>query len=232
MEAEIRMITLDIQSFTINQANDCGFLLFLLCFFIFVYQVSYRGRMLTGMLSTILLNKDRESLFNEATGSEKIDKILFSFHTLLLLALFSFATITGETPFQTDIGDNFITKILIYLALLTAYILFKLILNFITGSIFFDRESTTIVNDSLISILCLSSPILFFPVLLQFFVPTLYKITTYSVFFVLFFLILLYILRLYLNFFKRSIRLFHFILYLCTLEILPLYLLFREILFF
>jgi hypothetical protein len=107
-----------------------------------------------------------------------------------------------------------------------------LFINFIICSVFFDRKDTGQFNSGIISFITLSGYILFIPALLVFYVDCLFYAGVILIILYLIFSVFNIIFKIYVTFFRKNYLLLYFILYLCALEIIPLYLLYRGIMFF
>jgi hypothetical protein len=112
------------------------------------------------------------------------------------------------------------------------FILYKFIVNFAVGHIFFQRESVQLWNNLFFSIVSLSGIVLFFPALLIFYFPSSFYISAYFFLFYSLFVNSLIFYKIYQIFFQQKHALLYFILYLCTQELLPLFFVYKALVYF
>ncbi|MDR1372629.1 MAG: DUF4271 domain-containing protein [Dysgonamonadaceae bacterium] len=214
---------------SIQDFNNSVFLLFLPSFFIFVYQIGTRKKMLLEMFEDLLHKNSGKSIFRENTGREILIKTLFCCQTLYLASLTLFITaLRSDKPLNIQSSDIF--RCTIYLAcIFIAFILSKIFLNLTVGTVFFDRKSVRQWNSNIISILILSGTALFLPALFLYFTKNSGNLLIILLIILLILIAITITVRLYLIFFSKNNRLFYFILYLCAMEIIPFYLLYKSI---
>ena len=213
------------------EANNWGFILFFICFFIIVNVISDRNKFLPSMFSRLYRNKDRQSMFYETVTNESLNIVTLNLQTVLLLSIVFYCYAIHEQFYSPATQTEmylFIGKIFL---MLIAYFFYKFLTYSIAGLIFFKRETLLQWNDDFFSLISLNGIIIFFPTLILFYVEEFY---TFGIYFLIFFLIfnLFFVAyKIYVLFFQRNQRLLYFILYLCTQEIIPLYLLYRGLLY-
>jgi len=98
--------------------------------------------------------------------------------------------------------------------------------------VFFGKKQVGIQTEQIVNTLCQSGPVLFLPSLVFFYIDSLFATCEILIAGYLIFVFLSAFFRLYLNFFNRNYLWFYFILYLCALEIIPLYLLYKGFMVF
>jgi len=111
--------------------------------------------------------------------------------------------------------------------LLVIFFIYKFLTYSITGAIFFKKEIVVQWNNDYFSWISLNGIILFLPTLILFYVEAAYIFCFYFMIFYLISNLLFIFYKVYTLFFHRKQRLLYFILYLCTQEIIPLYLVYR-----
>ena len=213
------------------EANNWGFIVFLVCFFIIVAVFGNRNKFLPSLFSGLYRNKDRHNMFYKTVANESLNKFFLSFQTLLLLSIVCYCyaihayslSIATFTQMFLFLGKCFL--------LLTAFLLYKFLSYSVAGAVFFKKETFIQWNDDFFSLIGLNGIFLFLPTLVLFYTEPGYEI---CIFFMVFFLILniLFIsYKIYVLFFQRKRRLLYFILYLCTQEIIPLYLVYHGLVY-
>jgi len=223
-------MTVELENFPLalkNEANNWGFIIFFICFFIIVNIVSNRNKFLLSMFSGLYRNKDRQSMFYESVTYETLNKIVLSFQTILLISLIIFCYAVRENFFPL----TSLTQMLLFIGKISSalvfFLVYKIISYSVAGAIFFKKETVIQWNDDFLSLISLNGIFLFFPVLILFYLESAYTLCIYFLVFYLFFNVFLIIYKLYTLFFHQNLRLLYFILYLCTQEIIPLYLVYR-----
>jgi hypothetical protein len=216
-----------VEPLTASEISNWGFIAFLAGFFIFAYQTGPRRKMLLQMLQGALREKERESIFNESTGNETIDKLLFGLQTMLVSSLAVFAiSIHEQTETLLTLSAMFSRIGLIFCTLL-GFTFFRFIAGWLVGIVFFSTDDLRRWNNFFTSVICLSGTALFIPSTIIFFIKPLYGFGLFLIIIYLIFVVILTVFRLYSIFFSKKGAIFYFILYLCTLEAVPLYLLYR-----
>jgi hypothetical protein len=213
------------------QALNGGFILFLLCFFVCSLLLGGHLRMVSLMLHNLFSQKDRAVNFSALVDKELFIKSLLILQSCIvgsIIVYFSCAywwnlAYVSMTELFSSLG---------YLALLVlGYVVYKFLTALITGFTFFTKEETQIWIDNFVSILALSGLILFIPALLIFYIP---ETTVYCYYFSLIYFIFVQMLlfyKIYSIFFYQKGFSLHFILYLCTLEIIPLLLIYKALIY-
>jgi hypothetical protein len=207
--------------------QNWGFILFLVCFFIFIHVASTGPKLLQSMLKGLSGSSNRESIFAEQINNEFIIKILLCFQTIILCSINLFSYYVYQVDLLQEYSFLMFPFILKSSGIILTFLLYKFIVYNIVGNIFFSRESLREWNDYCFSIICLSGFILFLPTLLLFYIE---KIVYICCFFYIIYSISVIILifrKIYVLFFPRKTLLLHFILYLCAQEIIPLYFLYK-----
>ncbi|MDH8702274.1 hypothetical protein M2138_001634 [Dysgonomonadaceae bacterium PH5-43] len=199
------------------------FVAFLFCLFLSLPALSKGGRTISSMFQSLFKNDTKDSLFLESAKNELVSKILLILQSIILFSIIAYSVIKTHTYIEIN-EVNKLHSIILWLGLFgLSFIMTKLILYNIFNNIFFRKEDVAIWNETFSSILSLSGLILFIPTLIMFFEEKAY---IYCLIFIVTYLIgsiLLTFYKIYSTFFYRKGLLLYFILYLCTLEIMPLY---------
>jgi hypothetical protein len=210
-----------------NDMNNWGFILFLVCFFIFVYIVSQRIKLLFSMASGLFRNKDRQSIFFETVNNEFLNKFLLGFQTTILASIILYCQAVHEQVFSSESPFRMFLFMGISSLILLVFILYKFLTYTFIGNVFFKKDVIHQWNDNFFSLICLSGNVLFFPALILFYVEQAYFFCMYFIFIYLFFITIVIFYKIYVLFFQGKRLLLYFILYLCTQEIIPLFLIYR-----
>ena len=207
-----------------SEANNWGFILFFACFFIIAIIISNRNRFLLSMFSRLFRNKDRHSMFFETVTHETLNKIILSLQTILLLLIIFYCYATHENLLPTITPTETLFLFGKSALILIAFFSYKFLSYSIIGTIFFKKETVFQWNDDFFSIISLNGIFLFFPALILFYVESAFYLCIY--FIVLYFIFNLFFIfyKIKTLFFQGKHYLLYFILYLCTQEIIPLYL--------
>ena len=153
--------------------------------------------------------------------------LLFCIQTILLTSILIFCGAENEGTYQIESSYQLFTFLGLTALLLSLFVGYKYLTYYFIGYIFFDKETEQRWSDTFSSAICLSGVILFFPTLILFYLEGVY---TYAVYFILIYFIFIQIVLLYRQFvlfFNKKNSLLYFILYLCTQEIIPLFLLYK-----
>jgi len=170
-------------------------------------------------------------MFYETVTNENLNKLMLAIQTILLLSMVFYSYAIHED----FLSLTTLTQMLLFLwkssLLLIAFFLYKFLTYAILGGIFFKRETVLQWNDDFLSIISLNSIFLFLPTLIFFYVESAFYICFYFFIFYLILNLIFVFYKIYVLFFQGKHLLLYFILYLCTQEIVPLYLVYRGIVY-
>ena len=210
--------------------QNWGFILFLLFFFISIWFLR-KEKLLSFMLESLFRRKERQSKFFTLVHNELGVKLLLCLQTVVLSSISIYYTFHYFTGFSIDSANQlFLFLATVSLAVLI-YFLYKFLMSTLIGNVFFQKEQVQLWNESFFSIISLSGLVLLIPTLLLFFLPQTF-LFCFS-FLVLYFLFVVALMtyKVYTIFFARKSLLLYFILYLCAQEILPLYFLYKVLVY-
>jgi hypothetical protein len=211
-----------------SDTNNWGFILFFICFFIIVNIINNKNKIFLSMFSGLYRNKDRHNIFYEPVANETLNKFFLSLQTILLISIILYCYAIHE---QFLPPTTTLTQMLLFLGksslVLIVFFLYKFLTYSISGAIFFKKETVLQWNGDFFSLISLNGIFLFLPTLLLFYVETAFFFCIYFIIFYLIFNLLFIFYKIYTLFFRRKQHLLYFILYLCTQEIIPLYLVYR-----
>lgn len=183
------------------------------------------------MKGKLLGNRSQTVSAGIFTG-QLLNILLFCIQTVLLTSIILYCKAVSESIFQVESSSGMFSFLGVTFLLLGLFIAYKYLTYSFTGYIFFDKETEQQWNDTFSSAICVSGVILFFPALILFYTE---QIDAYGVYCVLLYFIFIQIVLLYRQFvlfFNKKGGLIYFILYLCTQEIIPLFLLYKGFIYF
>ena len=186
-----------------------------------------RNGFLFSAFSRLFSKNDRQNMFYENITNETLNKMILSLQTTLLLSIIIYCYaihqhfISTTTPAQMliQLGKNSL--------LLIVFFLYKFISYSFAGSIFFKKDSVRQWNDDFFSIISLNGIFIFLPALILFYVEPAFNFLFFLFIIYLIFNLFLIVYKIKTLFFRDNRYLLYFILYLCTQEIIPLYLVYR-----
>ena len=209
-----------------TQTQNMGFILFLVCFFILIYQVSKNSKLLLAMFGKLFGNRSQTTSGELFTG-EVPNILLFCIQTILLISIIIYSKVVSTGVFKEESPSLMFAFLGLTVLLLGVFIGYKYLSYAFIGYIFFDKEVQQRWNDTFSSAICLSGVFLFFPALILFYIE---EICPYGVYFVLLYFVFIQIVLLYRQFvlfFNKKGGFLYFILYLCVQEIIPMFLLYK-----
>jgi hypothetical protein len=210
-----------------NQTDSWGFILFLFCFFIFAYTTNQRAKLFYSMASGLFHNKERQSIFFETMNHESWNKLLLAFQTLILASIIIYCQAAHEQVFSTKSPSQLFMFIGITTLILIVFVVYKFLAYSFVGHVFFNKETNRQWQENFFSLICISGIFLFFPTLILFYVEGAYYFCMYFILICLFFILIITFYKMFTIFFQGKSLLLYFILYLCTQEIIPLFLVYR-----
>ena len=200
------------------------FLYFLFCFLISVFAFKIQTKLIVSLYHDFSKTDERKGMFADTTENKLSGKILLTIQTAGLLSIAVYCVLLKLSIIQFDTSINtFISLSKITVGFLSFFII-KSILNSIFGYIFFNKERVRLWSSTYFSLLSLTGLLLFIPILFLFYLENAYDFLFYLILFLLVFVVFLTIYKIYKIFFSRKNFLLYFILYLCALEIMPLFL--------
>jgi len=211
--------------------HNWGFILFFICFLVIVGVIGNRNLFFLSLFNRLYRSKDRNSMFYETVTNETLNKLFLCLQAILLSSIIIYCYAVHE-HFLSIMS---ITEMFIFIGkislILIIFLLYKFLTYSIAGAIFFKKEAVIQWNDDFFSLISLNGIFLFLPALIIFYVESAY---IFCIYFIIFYLILnlfFVFFKIYTLFFHRKQHLLYFILYLCTQEIIPLYLVYRGLVY-
>ncbi len=198
------------------------FLAILILLLILTYSFVSSSGWLKESVNSIFRVKERSSIFNKTTVRD--------FESQFFLIIFSTGVISLLVYifFQQNFTEFSLIRFTKYLALTSAFIIFKYICIQITGFVFSNPQKLKIARESYFNIYIYTG-ILLFPVLIFkiYSTQTPVQFINIIIFAIIILACFVLIIKLFQIFFENIVDSFYLLLYLCTLEILPFFLLFK-----
>ncbi|MDR1682464.1 MAG: DUF4271 domain-containing protein [Candidatus Symbiothrix sp.] len=209
-----------------------GFLLFLSCFFISAQLLGSRRKLIVSMVYELFHSNERQNLFSETVKNELIGKYFLCFQALVCIAFLTAGTYIHQAHITWITSGLWFEICGVGFLSVLVWIVYKFLTSNIIGFIFFEKENIRQWNRQFFSITALSGIVLFLPALCIFFFPESYLIC--FLFGLLYFLFveILIAWKIYTIFFQRNSNSLYFILYLCAQELMPLYWMYRALIYF
>jgi hypothetical protein len=207
------------------------FIIFLGCFIIFSQVINKKWKMISSMVNGLIHEKGRHSIFFVTTENELYNKLLLCIQFAVLMAIFIYTSSSHWEGFPVEsLLSTGVTIGILFLSIII-YLLYKCFAYNIAGRIFFDRNSLEQWLDSYISLIGISGMILLLPVLVLFYVEPAFEICYFFILFYLLMLKIIIIYKSYILFFNNKNLLVHLFLYLCAQEIIPIFLLYKGMIY-
>ena len=198
------------------------FIILFVLFFLLVYSVSRSVGFITETVKTFFQQKERSSIFSKATVNDFRFRLLLIIFSIGVISLYVYLILFKPT-------DHFSIKVYSYFLILTGLFFgIKSLLFDLLGYIFLTPSSVKMAKESYFNILSILGIVLYPLLILQIYIPAdLYKFTELISLIICSGACILVIIKLFQIFFHKIVASFYIMLYLCTLEILPLVVLFR-----
>ena len=207
---------------SLPQTESWVFIILVLLFFLFVYSISQSIGLISDTFKTFFHVKERSSIFSKATVNDtrfRFFLIIFaigsaSFYVYLLLH-------NPELPFS-------IKQFSLFLLTTSLFFIIKSLLFDLIGYVFLNTSNLKMAKEAYFNVVSFWGVCLFPILILQIYIPDNFiGITQFLSLIVSISAGLLIIIKLFQIFFQKILASFYILLYLCTLEILPLIILFK-----
>ena len=207
---------------SLPQNENWVFIILLILFFLLVYSVFSSAGMIGETLKTFFQVKERSSIFSKATVNNIRIRLLFIIFSIGVLSLYVYLIIFKST-------NPFSIKVYCYFLILTGFFFgLKSLLLDLIGYVFLTPSTIKMAKESYFNILSILGTALFPLLIFLIYIPyNLYRISELFSLFICFSACILVIIKLFQIFFHKIVASFYILLYLCTLEILPLIILYR-----
>jgi hypothetical protein len=198
------------------------FLILLILFFLLVFSISRSGGLIAETAKTFFQVKERSSIFSKATVNDFRLRILLTIFSAGVLSLYAYLVIFNPVnPFSIKTYSYFLMITGLYLGIKSLFI-------DLLGYVFLTPPSLKMAKDSYFNIISFLGVILYPLLVLQIYVPDkLYNSIGIIGLIACLSGCILVIIKLFQIFYHKIVASFYILLYLCTLEILPLVILYR-----
>lgn len=199
-----------------------------LCLFMAVYTLSHGRKYLTYQLKNIVSNRERGSLFDDATSNDVRYTFLLIFHSCILWGICIYNYFANTTPELFHFFPHY-QLLAIFIGSMVIFLFMKYLAYSFVNWIFFNKNQNTSWMTAYYNIAIWSGFLLLPVMLLIVYFDISFQSSLYLVGFVMLFTKITLFVKCFSNFFNNFYGSFHLILYLCTLEILPDILLWKSI---
>lgn len=214
-----------------EQYGSILFLLFTFCFVLTALIFKRNGRALASSFEFIFTvgNRNKNLLERSVTTSDAWGQIFFIFQTLILYSILFFdLTLKKTTAFSLTI-EYYQLFALIFAALLL-FMFSKYIMYRVVRAVFIDTKSNDLINVYL-WIIYLSGILSFIPLVAYIYIP---EVKLYALILILGVFILgriIVFIKVYSLFVKSHIDILYYFVYLCGIEIMPYFLIYKAFIF-
>ncbi len=208
------------------KANDGIACVLLVCFLLTTYVLSNDKRNLTQQLRDFFYTRERSSIFNQQTASEMHHRLLLILQTCILTGLL-FLNYNINRHAVDSTQSNVLIYLLCYTAILLIFLLLKWALYQFINWIFFDNTKNQMWIQSYFFILSILG-IVYFPLaLIAVYCNSSAPISEIGSLLAFVFMNFLLFYKSFSIFFNNMHGFFYLIVYFCTLEILPILILWK-----
>jgi len=207
---------------SLPQSENWVFLILLVLFFLLIYSISNSGSLIAETIKSFFQTKERSSIFSKATVND--------FRLRLLLVIFSIGVMSLYVYLMIYKPENpFSIKIYCYILIITGLFFFiKSLIFDVIGYVFLTPASLKMAKESYSNVIAILGVSLFPLLILQIYIPSnLNDIPEIISLIMCLGACILVIIKLFQIFFQKTVASFYILLYLCTLEILPLIVLYQ-----
>ena len=207
---------------SLPQTESWVFIILVILFFLLGYSVSRSAGLISETAKNFFQVKERSSIFSKASVTDLRYQLLLILFSIGVLSLYAYLMIFKQTnPFSIRIYSYFLILTGVFFGIKS--LLFDLI-----GYIFLTPSSMKMAKESYFNILSILGIILFPLLILRIYIPVDYSyIPEIISLFVCLGGCILVIIKLFQIFYHKIVASFYILLYLCTLEILPLIILYK-----
>jgi len=197
------------------------FVLVIVLFALLIYSIIRSDGWIIESIRTFFQVKERSSIFSTATVTNIQSTSALRVFSTLVFSIYAFVI------FHTSNYDFTFVTWLKFLAVTTGFLLFKYFSIRIIGYVFFDLKTIKLAQTAYFNILSYTAILLFPLLLFQIYsIPLIQDISGISALIVCILGAIMVIIKVFQIFLHKIVALFYILLYLCTLEILPLIILF------
>jgi hypothetical protein len=211
---------------SLPQSESWVFIVLVMIFFLFVFSISRSAGLITETAKTFFLVKERSSIFSKATVSDFRFRFYFMLFSISVLSLYAYLTFyNSSTHFSTHFS---LLNYSYFLVITGFFLVLKSLIFDLIGYVFLSPPILKMAKDSYFNIVIILGFILYPLLILQLYIPSnYYRLIELICLIVCVSAVILVIIKLFQIFFHKIVAFFYILLYLCTLEILPLILLYK-----
>ena len=215
----------------LEQFGSLLFLVFVFCFVLTALVFRRNGRAFVSSLGLIfsLGNRNKSMLNESVTSSDAWGQIYFILQTLLLYSIFFFVIAVKQVALVSFINEYLQLFGLIF-AGISLFVFIKYILYIAISALFLDTKTDDII-DTYLWILYLSGILTFFPLIAYIYIP---EVQTYALMLIIGVFLLgriIVFIKAYSLFVKSHIDILYYFVYLCGVEIMPYFIIYKAIMF-
>jgi hypothetical protein len=202
---------------SLPQTESWVFAVLFILFFVLVYAISQSSGFITETVKTFFQVKERSSIFSKATVNDFRFKFFINIFSIGVLSLYAYLILfKGNDQFEIKEYGYFFGLICLFLML-------KLFVFNVLGYVFLTPLSLKMAKDSYFNVISFLGVVLYPLMILQIYIPnSYYRIIEIMSLIACIVACILVIIKLFQIFFQKTVASFYILLYLCTLEILPL----------
>ncbi len=202
---------------SLPQTETWVFVTLFLLFILFVFSLSRSSGFINDTIKNFFQVKERSSIFSKATINETRIRLILVLFSIAVLSLYLYL-ILYQTP-----NPFLFSKYAFILLITMLFFGFKSLMFELIGYVFLNPSSFKMAKDSYFNIVAFLGIVLFPLMILQIYIPTLFIKTIIILSLIIgICTFILVIIKLFQIFFHKTEAFFYILLYLCTLEILPL----------
>lgn len=205
------------------QTEAWVFIALLLLFGYMIYSVTRASNLLSDSIKNFFAVKERSSIFNKSTVNDDRFRIFLTGFSAMVLSLFAYLVLSR--PLIDGFSLIHFSRILLITIL---FFTFKSLEFSVIGYVFLDEKRYKIASESYFNVLSYLSIILYPLLVILIYAPaSWYNFFFYLSFFIIVLSFVLIVIKIFQIFFRNLVSVFYILLYLCTLEILPLFILYK-----
>ncbi len=207
---------------SLPQNESWVFIALFILFIFLVFSMTRSSGLIADSIKTFFQVKERTSIFSKASVTDSRFRVFLITFSVLVISFYIYTLL-----FESHGVFSFI-KYLQFLVVTILFFGFKALTFLIIGYVFLDNTSAKLAKESYFRVVAFLGIVLFPLLIFQVYVPVgLMKIDSWISFFVCISAYILITIKLFQIFFHNIVAFFYILLYLCTLEILPLFALYR-----
>ena len=207
---------------SLPQTESWVFIMLLVLLFLLVYSVSNSASLIAETVKSFFQVKERSSIFSKATVNDFRLRLLLVIFSIGVFSLYIYLIMfTPDRPFSIKTYGYFLILTGLFFGI-------KALLFNVIAYVFLTPSSQKLARESYLNIVSVLGVSLFPFLILQIYIPS-YLYNTIEIISLILCIAacILVIIKLFQIFFHKIVASFYILLYLCTLEILPLIILYR-----